>query len=289
MANLGDCAPPNTDNQLNIHSDADKATAYGMNHDEFIAIVEEKARIFGADGTSGTPLDKYFDVIADVIYNNFLSYDQISGFINDLDGKETELNQFDHSIQHVPIVRPYPWQEYFDRYIRHKSILVLRLTILLNHLKPAYKYNERLVQMFSNIDLKTCIDLGLYNQMSEKARKVIDINKSIGILFEKFEIFEYQTIFKAQQLATERLQTEQRGFGLDKADLSTNALARREKELFSEMMNILDKALELDFETLVGSTERFHELFHESIRHQLPTGAASSSETSENTNVNAHN
>lgn len=280
MANLGDCAPPNPGNQpsISIHSDSDKATGYRMNYDDFFKMIAEKERIFDVNGQNGTDLDVYLDVITNVIHKNCISYDQILDFINDLADKKSELNQFGHLIEHVPMVRPYPWPKYYEKYVRDKESLVKKLTLLLYKLVPAYKYNEQMVKMLSNIDLNTRIDFELNEQMSKEANKVIDIHNYIGALFakDKFEIFEFKVIYEAQQLATDRLQSKERGFGLDKADTATNVLIAREGELFRRMMKIVDEALELDFNTLTGSTEHFYELFHESISHHLQTCASSS-------------
>lgn len=272
MANLGNCSPSFASNQHSTNSNSDEAPAYHMNYDEFIKIVEEKSLLY----TESTE-DKFLDTLSDVIQKNYLSYDVIFSYINDLVSKETELYQFEHLIEHVPMNRSYPFQFYFDKFVRDKESLIENLTVLLHKIEPAYKFNERFLQMFRKMEDRTKIGSGLYKEMSKEAGKVIEINKSIEKLFQDFQINKYITILKRQRQSTKLLQSKERGFTLDKADESSNELIQEESNLFPTMMNILDNALQLDFETLVGSTKKFYDLFNESLNRLPATCAASSS------------
>lgn len=262
MANLGNCAPP------------------GMNYDEFLNIVGEKSLLYTESSTE----DKFLETVSHVIQYNYLLYDEIFGYINDLTSEETELYQFEHLIEHVPMNRSYPFQLYFDQFVRDKESLKEKLNVLLGKIGPAYKFNEQFLKVFSKMDANTKIDSNLYKKLSKEAGIVIEINKSIDKLFEHLQMIKYKTILETQRKSTMRLQSKERGFGLDKADESTNELIEKETKLFPKMMNILDEALKLDFKTLVGSTKRFYDLFNKSINCQPATCAASSSKRVNNRN-----
>lgn len=238
-------------------ADPDGNLIFHMYEKEIKANVQKKSELYEESSIER----KFIRAIADVIQSNYGMYEKLYRYMNGLCSYNTEISQIRRkgidASDHI-----FPDRKTFKKLVQDKGSFKQKLNILLSWLEPSYKMNEHSIQMINSMDADTKIDLKLYNEMADEAKKVGEINGSFEKLFQSFPMENYKKNLDLIRKATGFIEDQI----LVKKVPKVAQICPLMKQTVSKMKKTLKTALTIEFEELYAATKKVHGIVMEALK-----------------------